>query len=677
MILNIIKKEINKMAEEKKFKLRFDDEDAKKVVNNLKNAIEDIGKKTLAGLKNVGEKVFNSLGKAVSTPINGIKKLGTTIGDSLKAFGPIAIAITLFQKLSEALMKNQKIADLVGTAMNFIQIVINKVVDVVVNTITKVNELTNGFESSKKVIMGLITLGITPLKLAFDSIILSTKLVQLAWEQSPFGKKDDGKIKNLQADIKQLNENLKETANKALKSSKDIVTNVGGMVNEIVQTGTELYKQGSESVEKFNVKAELSAAKRAQNAKLNYGLAAIAAQEEIDKLEAISERHRQDRDDTKKSFDERKKASDDLAKSNKEQYDASVKLAQAHINQAQAELNANAGNADAILALRQAKGELAAADAAYAGKQSEQLAANNGLIQEQADSIKAVEDANQQKSFNDQRIEAQSIKNDEEKIKRLKEIEQAEYDASQKSLDEKMKLYDKDSTVYNNLLLEKINLEKEHNQNIADSDKELTDLKIENDKKVAESKKDLIDKENEANQKKVDIAKQGSEFITSLDENLTQTKKNFLDKQLKDGVISQEQYDSKSKIIEEKAAKRKRSMAMINVAIDTAEAIMNIWAKTVDPTPVGAFKIAQTVAVGALAAAQLAAIASGSVSSSVPSTSGGDNVQETNTVPTTSFSFANAPKSQTEQPIIKAQVVAKEVTNQQQLDRQIISNYTL
>lgn len=666
------------MAEEKKFKLSFDAEDAKKVVNNLKNAIEDIGKKTLSGLKNVGEKVFNSLGKAVSAPINGIKKLGTTIGDSLKAFGPIAIAITLFQKLSEALMKNQKIADLVGTAMNFIQIVINKVVDVVVNTITKVNELTNGFESSKKVISGLITLGITPLKLAFESIVLAAKQVQLAWEQSPFGKKDDGKIKDLQSDIKKLNENIKETASKAIDAGKDIVTNVGGMVNEIVQTGTELYKQGSEAVENFNAKAELSAAKRAQNAKLNYGLAAIAAQEEIDKLEAISERHRQDRDDTKKSYDERKKASDDLAKSNKEQYEASVKLAEAHIAQAQAELNANVGNADAILALRQAKGELAAADAAYAGKQSEQLAANNSLIQEQADSIKAIEDANQQKSFNDQRIEAQSIKNDEEKIKRLKEIEQAEYDAANSALDSKMLNYDKDSTAYNNLLIEKINLEKEHNQNIADSDKELTDLKIENDKKLIESKKELIEKENEANQKKVDIAKQGSEFITSLDENLTQTKKNFLDKQLKDGVINQEQYDAKSKAIEEKAAKRKKIMAMANVAIDTAEAIMNIWAKTVDPTPTGAFKIAQTVAVGALAVAQLAAISSGSVSSSVPSTSGGgDNTQETSTVPTTSFTFANTPKSQTEQPIIKAQVVAKEVTNQQQLDRQIISNYTL
>lgn len=659
------------MAENKKFKLIFDDEDAKKIVNNLKNSIEEIGTKTLSGLKNMGEKVFNGLGKAAMSPINGIKKLGTTIGDSLKAFGPIAIAITLFQKMSEALMKNQKIAELVGTAMNFIQIIINKLVDVVVNTITKVNELTNGFESSKKVISGLITLGITPLKLAFESIVLAAKQVQLAWEQSPFGKKDDGKIKDLQSDIKKLNENIKETASKAIDAGKDIVTNVGGMVNEIVQTGTELYKQGSEAVENFNAKAELSAAKRAQNAKLNYGLAAIAAQEEIDKLEAISERHRQDRDDTKKSYDERKKASDDLAKSNKEQYEASVKLAEAHIAQAQAELNANVGNADAILALQQAKGELAAADAAYAGKQSEQLAANNSLIQEQADSIKAIEDANQQKSFNDQRIEAQSIKNDEEKIKRLKEIEQAEYDAANSALDSKMLNYDKDSTAYNNLLIEKINLEKEHNQNIADSDKELTDLKIKNDKKLIESK-------NEANQKKVDIAKQGSEFITSLDENLTQTKKNFLDKQLKDGVINQEQYDAKSKAIEEKAAKRKKIMAMTNVAIDTAEAIMNIWAKTVDPTPTGTFKIAQTVAVGALAAAQLAAIASSSVSSSVPSTSGGgDNTQETSTVPTTSFTFANTPKSQTEQPVIKAQVVAKEVTNQQQLDRQIISNYTL
>ena len=46
---------------------------------------------------------------------------------------------------------------------------------------------------------GLLTLAITPLKLAFYEIQLALQVAQLAWEKSFFGGGDEAKIKELNA----------------------------------------------------------------------------------------------------------------------------------------------------------------------------------------------------------------------------------------------------------------------------------------------------------------------------------------------------------------------------------------------------------------------------------------------------------------------------------------------
>lgn len=212
-------------------------------------------------------------------------------------------------------------------------------------------------------------------------------------------------------------------------------------------------------------------------------------------------------------------------------------------------------------------------------------------------------------------------------------------------------------------------MQKEIDANATSNDTEYKASVEKMDKELAYAK--------ELQQKKIDLAKQSVDTINQIDEQATQFRKNLLQNQLNSGKISQEQYDKKIADIEKKAAQRKKAMAIIGVAISTAEAIMNIWAKVQDYTPVAAFKIAQTVAVGALAAAQIAAITSQNINTSAPSigasASGGSGQS---TAPTTSFSFAEAPKT-TEQPVVKTYVIAKDVETQQQLDRQTINNGTI
>lgn len=102
-------------------------------------------------------------------------------------------------------------------------------------------------------------------------------------------------------------------------------------------------------------------------------------------------------------------------------------------------------------------------------------------------------------------------------------------------------------------------------------------------------------------------------------ENMNAKKKKDLDKRLKAGLISQEEYDKaveaadeelaeKKYEIELKQAKQAKALGIMSTIINTAMAIMRIWAD-VPKMDFGASTIALTIAASAIGAAQLAAIA--------------------------------------------------------------------
>jgi colicin import membrane protein len=185
------------------------------------------------------------------------------------------------------------------------------------------------------------------------------------------------------------------------------------------------------------------------------------------------------------------------------------------------------------------------------------------------------------------------------------------------------------------------------------------------------ARKKLHDDEQQAKMQK---AKETVQYIADLDQNLTEFKTNLLTNQLKNGQITQEEFDKKSAEIERKSAIRKKAYGIAETIINTATAIMKTGANLGYPTA-----IPFQIAAGILGATQIATIASapidGTGTGSAPS--GSMNVSSSEgTAPTTSFTFADAPKTN-EQPVLKTYVIAKDVSTQQQLDRQTIENGTI
>lgn len=695
---------------EKKIKITVDADEATKQLQEIKEALAQT-QKELADLQATSKKTE----KATSNIAGGFK----SIGNALKGLGIITLVVAAFSKLKEIFMSNAKVAESVNTVMNFITLTFQKVVEVIVAIVEKVGEMSKKMDGTKAVINDLIKIALTPLKLEFYAIVLGVKSLILGWTQL-FDKKNTEKIKSLTDDVAELKDKLKETAQGAVDAAKDFGKNIGKAVSEVGNVMKETGKVIKKGYDDFDAKETMNQAKRLANAKEFYGNMAIAAQKEIDSLEAISEKHRQDRDDTNKSFEERKKANEELIASNEAQYQAALKLAEAHIEEAKA--NAQLDNSvENRLAVQAAMAEKEKAYADWQGKISEQKAAALGLIKEEIDAQNALTQATTDAAFEEQKIEANRIKNDEDRIKRLKEIEDAQYEANKKSLEDSMASMEKNSQAYITAQTELVNLTKAHNSTMAGLDDELTKVKEDNIQKLNDLKKadmdndklsyekriqsaneyydalikkaqesgqittDIEKQKNDAinalelerKQKAIDTSQQSIDYIRNLDEQYTQYKQNLLQNQLKNGQITQAQFDKKSAELEKKAAQRKKAYAIGDAIISTAQSVIGFLAK-----PGGIPGIALSVGAGILGAAQIATIAStpvdGSSSGSAPS--GGSMASSsgagTGTAPSTSFSFADAPKTPEIQPA-RTYVISKEVTTQQELDRQIISNGTI
>jgi hypothetical protein len=162
---------------------------ANKSIEDVNEKVDDLAK----GVKSVGE-----ASKKTEKEVKGIGTAVKGIGTALKAAG-IGLVIALFTQLSEIFKSNQKVADAFATVTETLSLVFNELVNTVVDVFESVSKATGGFDALGKVIKGLITIGITPLKLGFYGIKLGIQQAQLIWEKSFFGGNDKGKIAELNA----------------------------------------------------------------------------------------------------------------------------------------------------------------------------------------------------------------------------------------------------------------------------------------------------------------------------------------------------------------------------------------------------------------------------------------------------------------------------------------------
>ena len=394
--LKDIKNLFNTMVEEEK--------KAQKQTEATNEAVADIGKTSKSTLKGV-----NSISK-------GFKSLGLAI----KAAG-IGLLIDAMQGVKEIFSQNQRVVDTFSTVFETLSIVVNQVVNAFINTYEAISKSSENFNGLQKVLSGLITLGITPLKLGFYAIKLGVQQAQLAWEKSFFGDKDQNTIKELNKGIKETVNEITKVGSEALEAGKNIYENIGDAVGEI----SNIANVATENLSKVSISAAYETAKTNVALKNSAQLAAAQQARLVEQYDRQAEKLRQVRDEERNSIAERKKANDELLQVLDKQEKAMLAQADLQIASAQAEVNKSntIENQVALIdALANREGVLAQIE----GLRSEQKANDLALDKESIELTNGKLESESKLSIERKRFDAEQIENKLARLKKLKEIDALE-----------------------------------------------------------------------------------------------------------------------------------------------------------------------------------------------------------------------------------------------------------
>tara|TARA_R110002073_G_scaffold131248_3_gene277962 strand:+ start:592 stop:2571 length:1980 start_codon:yes stop_codon:yes gene_type:complete len=352
------------------------------------------------------KKGFDKTADAQKEASKGSQVLSTglrAVGGAFKALG-IALVVAALKFLFDALSQNQKVMNAVNTVLETISIVMAKVVSTIVDVVSKVSESSKGFEGLKNVVMGLLTLAITPLKFAFHSISLAVQQAQLAWEQSFFGDDDPSTVKRLTASIEETKESLKEVAVDAVKAGVGVVTNLGNAASEI----GGLVSGAVKGISEISIKGAIAQAKTNVELTNSAELAAASLQLLLEKYDRQAEQQRQIRDEERNSIADRMKANIELGAVLEKQEKAMLAQADLQIAAAQAQVAKNK-NIDTERALIEALAEKAGVLAAVEGFRSEQKVNDLGLDREKMEMLKAISDSEADLSYERKKFNAEQI----------------------------------------------------------------------------------------------------------------------------------------------------------------------------------------------------------------------------------------------------------------------------
>jgi hypothetical protein len=333
-------------------------------------------------------KETEGVGKSSAKSVSGVKKLTVAFGGLMKSLGIVAIVASVFTALKEALERNQKVMNTVNAIMGTISTTLNQVADVLVDVYNWTTESTDRFDGLGKTLSGLVTLSLTPLKVAFFGLKLGVQEVQLAWEKW-VGGADPKKIAELKKGIDETTDSLAEIAKEAVSAGADIYNNIGDAIGEIGAIGEKVI----EGISKISIKSNYELAKATTAAANSSKLAEAAIQGLIEKYDRQAELQRQIRDDETKTFAERIAANQKLGEILDEQETKMLALADTRVASAALELSANKENVELQVAYQQALNDRAGVEAQVAGFRSEQMTNEVSLNKELGEIKKEITNA--------------------------------------------------------------------------------------------------------------------------------------------------------------------------------------------------------------------------------------------------------------------------------------------
>jgi hypothetical protein len=407
------------------YKVNVDTGDAQDDLKDLKDGFKDTGKAAeksgdkIEESSKKGSKGIKGIGTASKIAGKGIKAIGT----AMKAAG-IGLVVAAVAGLFAIMSQNQKVVDFMSSAMNTLQLGVNAVGNAISKAYNKVVEATDGFDALKKTISGLLTVAITPLKLAFFKVKEAIQAANLAY-QTIFG--DDASVKKAQEALLATTKDIFGVVEAAKSAGSDIYNNIGEAFTEVGQAVTAVVQE----VGKIDPKKIIEAGQAMTELKNNAELAAATQAGLVEKYDRQAEQLRQIRDEERNSISDRKKANDELLETLDEMETAMLAQANAQVASAQANVDANNSieNQVALIdALSNKQGVLAQVE----GLRSEQKANDLALDKEAIELNKAKEESEDRLSIERKRFNAEQIEDETLRLEALQEIyaQEAEIEAA-------------------------------------------------------------------------------------------------------------------------------------------------------------------------------------------------------------------------------------------------------
>ena len=601
-----------------------------KEYSKLEKEVVSANKKTADSIKQVE--------KGASDGAKGIKKVGISIKNLAKASGIIFLLQKAFEFVSGAIQENQQVMNGLNVVFETAQIVFNQVLNAIVDIYNSVTKTSENFDALGKVLSGLLTLSLTPIKFTFYAIKLAIQEAMLAWEDSFFGGKDADKIKQLNIEILETKSNIVEVAESASAAGKDIVDNFSEATSELGAIGETVAKELSE----VSIKTALETAKSNIALKKSAEIAVAQSRIILEQKDREAEKLRQVRDEERNSIADRIKANNDLNKVLDEQEKEMLKNADIVLAAAQAQFNLTGKNEDYVRVL-EAQAEKEGVLAQIEGFRSEQKSNDLALSKEELELGNAQLESETNLSIERKRFNAEQI---QDNLARLE---------AQKLIDEEEKV------------LQEARLQAIVNEATAGTQAKV-DAQIALDEFMAQSGEQSVERDKEISDAKIEISKKEA-----------QVKKDNLDKTA--NVLQ-----SFSAIAGEETVAGK-AFAVAAATINTYRGVSDaLAAVTVTPFET-ALKFANAAAIGVAGIANVKKI----ISVKVPNASGGGqaapssaSIGEAPPIPpafnivgqSDTNQLADAIGGQTQQPI-QAFVVSSEVTTAQELDRNIIDGASI
>ena len=389
---------------------------ALKGIDNVAKSVEELGKE----VSDSNKETTKSL-KGVESASKGVAKGVKAVGTGLKAIG-LGLIIGALGTLKELFEQNQKAVDFFSVAFETASVVVGQMVTAFTNVYESVSKSSENFDALGKVMSGIVTVAITPLKLGFYAIQLAVQEAQLVWEQSFFGGKDAETIKKLTLDILETKKAFADVATEVVVAGKSIADNFGEAITET----TNIAKSVVQEVGKISIKTALETAKANTELQKSAEIAGAMQGLLFEKFDRQAEKLRQIRDEERNTLAERKKANDELliAVNNAEQ--AMLSQANQQLAIANANLKKDKNNIEFRVAQIEALKELAGVEAQIEGLRSEQKANDLALSREQIELTNSKAESESNLSIERKRFNAELIEDELARLEALKVVDELE-----------------------------------------------------------------------------------------------------------------------------------------------------------------------------------------------------------------------------------------------------------